>query len=510
MDREVQSVLVDSMLDTAWSLQTLEKELDRIATPHREARESEEPKRALKHHKKRKREKVEERTLRSSREIVNSSWLPEAIRLSPIHIPNQADKALKDEGEIWCAETPDLSRPSSQASHFDSAFGSLHSQLDDDSFSTPSPHLPKSVFAKTVTEEDSQEYTNSAASKDTHSSKDRSATIHPLRSTLHPKEPECPHSTAMLLQPVEMEGRTEVAKQLERVQDHLAVPGSRQSTASAKHGTAWQKVAMNADEEDTPKRRLSPGIVRRIKEVRRSPVGRHKTLAERGDDSDKLDDGVGTGEWSTRFYHESITPQASPSPLPRRYHVPIQPHSQDMTDSAAVSPSAQRRSNIPKRSSSILQRLRIRRTSSFQQRRRPRIPVKRSLSDRITYQGKKRWIDHQDELNPISTPSRLRPIGRLMDTRQTSNLHIVELHKPQNGYYGIYIIEGEMGGIFISRFADLEAEKLYCGLLSRGDEIVAINRQPIRSVSLDHVHSVLATLDSVVLTIVPAGYRPKW
>ena len=201
----------------------------------------------------------------------------------------------------------------------------------------------------------------------------------------------------------------------------------------------------------------------------------------------------------TVFYHESLTPQPSPRhQLSRR-------HSQNDKDSL------QKRPTAPKRRASILQRLR-RRHGSFNSTKRPKryIPVKRSFSDRMTYDIRKGWIDYEEDLEFISNPSKLRRVGRMI-ARKAGTLHIVQLNRPPSGLYGIYISQTEARpGIFISRFADSNAAKFYSGLLSPGDEIIRVNKEDVKNKSVDDVYDMLETLDTVIFSIVPVCSRPDW
>ena len=212
----------------------------------------------------------------------------------------------------------------------------------------------------------------------------------------------------------------------------------------------------------------------------------------------------------TVFYQESLTPQPSPRhqlphhQLPRRYETSPLGHNE--TDST------RRRANAPKRRMSILQRLR-RRRGSFKKEKKHRerhIPVKRSFSDRMTYDIRKGWIDYEEDLEFISNPSRLRRVGRMI-ARKADTLHIVQLNRPPSGLYGIYISQTDTRpGIFISRFADSNAAKFYSGLLSPGDEIIRVNKEEVKDKSVDYVYDLLEKLDSVIFSIVPVCSRPDW
>lgn len=201
----------------------------------------------------------------------------------------------------------------------------------------------------------------------------------------------------------------------------------------------------------------------------------------------------------TAFYHESLTPQPSPrQQLSKRYN-------RNETESP------QKHSNTPKRQPSILQRLR-RRHGSFNSTKRPKryVPVKRSFSDRMTYDIRKGWIDYEEDLEFISNPSKLRRVGRMI-ARKAGTLHIVQLNRPPSGLYGIYISQTEARpGIFVSRFADSNAAKFYAGLLSPGDEIIRVNKEDVKNKSVDDVYDMLETLDTVIFSIVPVCSRPDW
>ena len=265
------------------------------------------------------------------------------------------------------------------------------------------------------------------------------------------------------------------------------------------HGSAWELSAQKKKNEST-KQALKP-------------AGKHKSLAFRVDSL--KEEGSKADEWTTRFYQDNITPQPSPKPS-RRYHQPtpqLPRRYRETGTSVQQVTSVQEPVNPPKRSASILQRLKKRRYGSFRYERKPRrrLPVKRAFSDRITYHIRKGWVDYDEDLELISTPSRPRTIGRMVDTH-AGRYHIVELHKPSSGRYGIYISEGGAfrKGIFVSRFAEGVASKFYSGLLSPGDEIIKVNGQPVQDKSLDYVYNILASLDSVLLMILPVSARSDW
>lgn len=260
-----------------------------------------------------------------------------------------------------------------------------------------------------------------------------------------------------------------------------------------KYGSSWVRVKPPAQHH------LPPGS--RTTRTKYSPPSQPKET--------KTDKGSAL---STRFYQDNLTPQSSPQ-VPRRY-LPSsrtnRPQQYNMTQADSANPDEEERRQPPRRSASILQRLR-RRHGSFRRYGRPRrrTPVRRSFSDRFVYHLKKRWVDYEEDLCPVSNPSLLRPIGRLLRTH-AGRLHIIELHKPPNGHFGIYITQGAEQKIFISRFANVTAEKFYTGLLTPGDEIVSINGQEIRDKSLDYVYGILSQLNSVVLSLVPVSAHRNW
>ena len=206
----------------------------------------------------------------------------------------------------------------------------------------------------------------------------------------------------------------------------------------------------------------------------------------------------------TVFYHESLTPQLSP-----RHKLPKGCSTSPMNQSETIS--MLRHANAPKRTASILQRLR-RKHGSFKSTKHAKryVAVKRSFSDRMTYDIRKGWIDYEEDLEFISNPSKLRRVGRMI-ARKAGTLHIVQLNRPPSGMYGIYISQTEArSGIFISRFADANAAKFYSGLLSPGDEIIRVNKEKVKNKSVDDVYDMLETLDTVIFTVVPVCSRPDW
>ena len=201
----------------------------------------------------------------------------------------------------------------------------------------------------------------------------------------------------------------------------------------------------------------------------------------------------------TVFYQDSLSPPKSPHLKAYRER-----------NNEASSPKGERK--VPKRNPSILQRF-IRKSGSFKQEgmAKRRLPVKRSLSSRVTYNIRKGWIDYEEDLNLISQPTQPRAIGRMVD-KKSGKYHMVQLYRPPSGKYGIYISE-TLGkkGVFISRFADQNAAKFYNGLISPGDQIIRVNGQNISERnSVDDVYDLMTVSDSVIFTVIPISMRSDW
>ena len=493
MDLRLRSTLVDSVLDTTGSMQRLMEELDRVSLQERAQGHSH---RRHKHRNGRRHNEKHVHMYRSQ-ELVESSWLPEVSN----PIPTFVHEETLSLDNLSFDQPRSRSSNASTSSRFDSAIGSLPyqtdgslpSQTDDDSIHSmsPPPHnhatfdytggeyfpmttyaLPEAAYkvpGLRFTETNSQTLTTSTAM----SSYLFSNQGKPKK---HKRAPQPDTSLAASTSSVNSMSSTSSSPKIHPIPEAEGKDlqsGSSSSTVTGEWPTTGGEL--NKDPQAT------------VAALKRVPRNKRKTPKKKIATNSEIED----------------TPKGSP-PLPRRYQVTPQLSS----GNADVASEEARRTNAPKRSASILQRLR-RRHGSFKRDKTPRrrVPVKRSFSDRITYQARKGRVYDDDD--PISTPSLLRPVGRLLDIR-SGNLHVVELHKPPNGRYGIYIIEGLTGGVFISRFAEESAEKFFSGLLSPGDEIVAVNGQPTRNKSLDHVHNVLATLDYVILTVIPVSGRPDW
>jgi len=210
----------------------------------------------------------------------------------------------------------------------------------------------------------------------------------------------------------------------------------------------------------------------------------------------------------TVFYQDSLNPPKSPHLRALRE----KRSEESIKQQGKAFSTPLERKNIPRRNPSILQRL-IRKRGSFKQEsaEKKRLPVKRSLSNRITYHIRKGWIDYEEDLNFISQPSQPRAMGRMVD-KITGKYHMVQLYRPPSGTYGIYISETPgRKGVFISRFANKLAAKFYSGLISPGDQIIRVNGKNVSEKnSVDDVYDLMTASDSVIFTVIPISMRSDW
>lgn len=210
----------------------------------------------------------------------------------------------------------------------------------------------------------------------------------------------------------------------------------------------------------------------------------------------------------TLFYQERLTPQPSPLHAARQHNVSHTLPSRYRDSALNPQPNAK----LVKRSGSILQRLK-RKRGSFKEdgKLKRKLPVKRSMSERMTYHIKKGWVDYAEELDFISQPSHPRAVGRMID-KKAGKYHVIQLYKPSSGRYGIYISQrGNKGGVFISRFATDTAEKFYSGLINPGDQVIRVNGKNIgRHHSVDDVYDMMTGTDSVIFTVIPVNSRSDW
>lgn len=240
-----------------------------------------------------------------------------------------------------------------------------------------------------------------------------------------------------------------------------------------------------------------------VMELRESPTVLRKTVPSV---IISQDDGL-VEEWEydirpnrsgSLFYHESFAPTRQLA----RPVLFIPSGSGSKTGSIKSSASVA----LTKKDNGIFKRLRRSLRGSKTKQR----PVIRTLSDRSHKGvGGKKWIDNEDELDPVSKPSYFRHIAHLVQTGPGPT-QVVEIHKPPNGKYGIYIVQGYSDSdstkksVFVSRFYEETLAKFYAGLLSPGDEILAVNGLPIREKSVQDVQKMFSCAEMVRLTVFPS------
>lgn len=198
----------------------------------------------------------------------------------------------------------------------------------------------------------------------------------------------------------------------------------------------------------------------------------------------------------TTFYHESFVPQPQALSNPVMY-IPLSRSAQQLT--------------IPENRRTKHKGLFRRFRNSFKTHK----PSGRIVSDRGGRKDSKRWIDHMDDLDPVSRPSYFRHIGQVISTGP-GMVQTIELNRPSHGKFGFYIAQGndpdgQSKSIFVSRFYQKAMDKFLASLLRPGDEILAINGQPVRELPISEVTAILSDLETVQLTILPltAGQLQK-
>lgn len=192
---------------------------------------------------------------------------------------------------------------------------------------------------------------------------------------------------------------------------------------------------------------------------------------------------AGTG---SKFYHESFG-SANVGPYRPSLYIPANHTSQQFIFNGKA-----------KKQKGILNRLR----HSFNKHK----PV---VIDKThnKFSKQKKWIDHEDELDPVSRPSYFRHIGHVIKAGP-GLVQTIQLNRPPQGRFGIYIaqgidVESNTTSIFVSRFYQANMSLFYGSLLQPGDEIIAINGRLVRDVPILTVTKLLAGLDTVQLTILP-------
>ena len=196
------------------------------------------------------------------------------------------------------------------------------------------------------------------------------------------------------------------------------------------------------------------------------------------------------------FYHESFAP-------PRQLSKPIL----FIPSGSGSKTSTMKPADIvplTKRDKGIFKRLR----RSLRVGKTKQKPVIRTFSDRMYTMDGKKWLDSEEELDAVSKPSYFRHIARLVH-HGPGSIRVVEIHKPPHGKYGIYLVQGcsdsdgESKSVFISRFYEETLAKFYAGLLSPGDEILAVNSLPVRDKPVQEVQKMFSHAEMVRLTVFP-------
>lgn len=495
MDGRVGTQLAESVLEAAGSLHQLQEELDRISLHHCSSGSSA----ANTPNGERARTKVSSRRSHKVRKRKKTDHGELSLRW---HEPDTT--SLRSESN----EPSSLS----SSSRFDSAIGSLHSQTDNDSLSSQ-------LFIPPTSQSRSQpSQVHKPSSPTLPTSPRRSTSLH--STTVVEARVEqyiSPQLSMPMLVTTEQPTPAQQSSSLDREshQNGNSLHGNRNvvtvlgTEVQLRHNPPKPKVHLQLTAEDTK---------RHFKWLESAGIG-----AEHGTSTtvsgDYGDNELESERSSSTVVEEEMErnqdlPNVIPAPVPHGYLSTPQvnmPHRYRTSPSTILQEERERPRQPPRRSASILKRLK-RKHGSFKRDTKPqkRTPVHRSLSDRFVYHFKKKQEPHEEDVYPISTPSLLRPIGRLLKT-YAGRLHVIQLHKPPDGQYGIYISqEGVDQKIFISRFATATAEKFYAGLLSPGDEIVSVNRHKIRGKSLDSVYRMLSQLDSVIIAVVPVTAHRNW
>lgn len=489
MDGRVGTQLAESMLEAAGSLHQLQEELDRISLRHSAANTP-----------------TGQRTRsteKSKRKKNDQSRRPD------YHGGLSTRRYEPDTTSLRSESNP----PSfSSSSHFDSAIGSLHSQTDNDSLSSELFVPPTSQGCpEPVPRQKPPSYTL-PANTPTHNTSFHSTTT--VEQYFSPQL-SMPTVTTQQLTP-EQQSSLELHSEAHRNANSLQEKNRNVVTVL---GTEVQ-LRPKAPRPNVHHQLTAEDTKRHFKWLESAGIGAgHSSsvaVSEEGGNELESEESSSTvvGEETERNQDSAnVTPESSP-PVSHGYLSTPQvnmPHRYQISPSTAVQDGRERRlRQPPSRSTSILKRLK-RKHGSFRRDTRPRkqTPVQRSLSDRFVHHFKRKQETHEEDLYPISTPSLLRPIGRLLRT-YAGRLHVLQLHRSPDGHYGIYITQGVDQKIFISRFATATAEKFYAGLLSPGDEIVSVNKHRVRGQSLDSVYGILSQLDSVIIAVVPVTAHRNW
>ena len=193
----------------------------------------------------------------------------------------------------------------------------------------------------------------------------------------------------------------------------------------------------------------------------------------------------------SRFYHESFTDGPSQPPSKPAMFIPSSRSAHQL-----VHPDFSE-----KKKKSLISRI----------RRSIRGKKPKTVTDKKTI---KRWVDYEDELDPVSRPSYFRHIGHVISAGP-GNIKTVQLNKPSHGKFGIYVAQGvdpahpeEKKSIFVSRFFEESASMFYTSLLRPGDEILAVNGEAVRDRPISEVVGLFEDCQTVQLTILPYSGLP--
>ena len=209
-------------------------------------------------------------------------------------------------------------------------------------------------------------------------------------------------------------------------------------------------------------------------------------VSQEEDDTDSWSSSEFRSRTGSHFYHESFN--SFPSYSKPSLYLPTNHNNMEQFTF----------SGKQKKQKGLLNRLR----HSFNKHR----PV---VTDKAQHKNAKqrKWIDHEDELDPVSRPSYFRHIGHVIKAGP-GMVQTIQLYRPPLGKFGVYIAQGvdpesNSKSIFVSKFYQEHLSMFYGSLLRPGDEILAVNGQLVRDVPIAKVTKLLTGLETVRLTILP-------
>ena len=111
----------------------------------------------------------------------------------------------------------------------------------------------------------------------------------------------------------------------------------------------------------------------------------------------------------------------------------------------------------------------------------------------------------------IGSPAFGSPLGRVLEVIEgKEDLYRVEIKLPSNGLYGFYIQQGFKRikkGIFIGSFVNEQTEKLFSGILRRGDEIIQLNSLIDDKLTLKNALELLSNDELLSIILLPYSHR---